>query len=118
MARKSFFSSDIKLTIHPIEWIKARWMGESAHRFRRDVKATALLTTPSSRPSTLTAGTTDPGDRETWLYRECDICFRPACEKHSTEIEGRIICDRCRRGLEAERQPLVPLDVERLSGPR
>jgi hypothetical protein len=59
----------------------------------------------------------DPNDRQTWLYRECDLCFRPACEKHSTKIEGRIICDRCRRGLEAE-QPLVPLDLDRLSGPR
>lgn len=39
----------------------------------------------------------DPRDRETWFYRECDLCLRPACEKHSSEIDGRIICDRCRR---------------------
>src|SRR5580704_6771195 len=39
----------------------------------------------------------DPRDQETWLYRERDVCFRPACEKHSTEVEGRIVCDRCRR---------------------
>ena len=22
----------------------------------------------------------DPRDRDTWLYRECDVCFKPACE--------------------------------------
>lgn len=46
----------------------------------------------------------DP-DRETWLYRECDVCFRPACEKHSVEINGKIICDRCRRDMEAAAAP-------------
>lgn len=57
-------------------------------------------------------------DRETWLYRECDICFRPACEKHSTEIAGRIICDRCRRAQEAERAPrLLDLGLDRLAPP-
>ena len=40
----------------------------------------------------------DPRDRETWVYRECDLCFRPACAKHSTESDGRIICDRSRDG--------------------
>jgi hypothetical protein len=39
----------------------------------------------------------DPRDRDTWVYRECDVCLKPACEKHSAEVEGRIICDRCRR---------------------
>jgi len=43
----------------------------------------------------------DPQDRETWVYRECDVCLRPACEKHSAEIEGRVVCDRCRREAEA-----------------
>ncbi len=33
----------------------------------------------------------DPKDRETWFYRECDVCFKPACEKHSSEVGGRII---------------------------
>jgi len=56
-----------------------------------------------------------PRDRETWLYRECDTCFRPACEKHSTEIDGRIICDRCRREMEAEQPPLLDLGLDRLS---
>jgi hypothetical protein len=48
----------------------------------------------------------DPRDRETWFYRECDLCFRPACEKHSSEISGKIICDRC--GREAEAQQKLP----------
>ena len=43
----------------------------------------------------------DPRDRNTWFYRECDVCHKPACEKHSAEVEGRIICDRCRREAEA-----------------
>src|SRR5438105_15308624 len=43
----------------------------------------------------------DPRDRDTWFYRECDVCHKPACEKHSEEEEGRIICDRCRREAEA-----------------
>ena len=55
----------------------------------------------------------DPRDRETWVYRECDCCFRPACEKHSTEIGGRIIGDRCRR--EMEEPPLLDLGIDRLS---
>jgi len=53
----------------------------------------------------------DPRDRESWVYRECDVCFRPVCEQHSTEVEGRIVCDRCRRekgmGLE-----LIPLEIK------
>jgi len=28
----------------------------------------------------------DPRDRDTWLYRECDVCLKPACEKHSAEV--------------------------------
>jgi len=58
----------------------------------------------------------DPRDRESWLYRECDLCFRPACTKHSTEIDGRIVCDRCRRSEQAA-APLLDLDVERLLPP-
>lgn len=50
----------------------------------------------------------DPQDQETWVYRECDRCFRPACAKHSEEIGGQIICDRCRREKDAEHPP-VPL---------
>jgi hypothetical protein len=46
----------------------------------------------------------DPKDRETWFYRECDICFRPACEKHSLEIEGRIVCERCQQEIAAKQQ--------------
>ena len=44
----------------------------------------------------------DPRDRDTWFYRECDVCLKPVCERHSTEEEGRIICDRCRREAEAK----------------
>jgi len=25
----------------------------------------------------------DPRDRDTWFYRECDVCLKAACEKHS-----------------------------------
>src|ERR1700733_9772401 len=46
----------------------------------------------------------DPKDRDTWFYWECDMCLKPACEKHSAEVEGRIICDRCRREVEAQQQ--------------
>jgi hypothetical protein len=54
----------------------------------------------------------DPRDRDTWFYRECDVCFKPACEEHSTEVEGRIICDRCRREAEAEHRPSGLFDLE------
>ena len=54
----------------------------------------------------------DPRDRDTWLYRECDVCFKPACEQHSTEVEGRIICDRCRREAEAEHRSSGLIDLE------
>jgi hypothetical protein len=59
----------------------------------------------------------DPRDRETWLYWECDSCFRPACEKHSTEIGGRIVCDRCQREMDAEQPPLLDLGSDRIKGP-
>lgn len=59
----------------------------------------------------------DPCDRETWEYRECDICFRPACEDHSIEIDGRINCDRCRREMEAEQTPWIDLGMDRISRP-
>ena len=31
----------------------------------------------------------DPRDRDTWFYRECEVCLKPACEEHSSEVEGR-----------------------------
>ena len=46
----------------------------------------------------------DPRDRDTWLYRECDVCLKPACQKHSSEQGDRIVCDRCRREAEAQQQ--------------
>jgi hypothetical protein len=53
----------------------------------------------------------DPRDRDTWFYRECDFCLRPACEKHSEEIDGRIICARCRREREAKLQTPELIDL-------
>jgi hypothetical protein len=54
----------------------------------------------------------DPRDRETWLYPECDRCLRPVCAKHASEIGGQVVCDRCRRELEAARQPeLIDLGI-------
>ena len=50
----------------------------------------------------------DPRDRDTWFYRECDLCLRPVCEKHSTEENGRIVCDRCSREREIA-SPSIPL---------
>lgn len=59
----------------------------------------------------------DPRDRETWQYRECDLGFRPACEKHSTEIDRRIVCDRCRKESEADEPPLLDLGTDRVNRP-
>lgn len=59
----------------------------------------------------------DPRDRDTWFYRECDVCFRPACEKHSVEVEGRIVCDRCRREAEVHWQSAGLIDLGFLHRP-
>ena len=61
----------------------------------------------------------DPQDRETWFYPECDRCLRPACEKHATEIDGQMICDRCRREIEVQqaREGLIGIGIERLTPP-
>ena len=56
----------------------------------------------------------EPRDRDTWLYRECDLCFRPACEKHAAEVEGRIICDRCRSEAEVQSRSAGLIDLELL----
>ena len=53
----------------------------------------------------------DPRDRDTWLYRECDVCLRPVCDQHSAEEEGRIVCDRCRKEAEAKQQSEGLLDL-------
>jgi hypothetical protein len=53
----------------------------------------------------------DPRDRDTWFYRECDVCFRPVCEKHSSEVGGQIICDRCRREAEAQQKSSELIDL-------
>ena len=53
----------------------------------------------------------DPRDRDTWLYPECDVCGRPACNKHSSEIEGRVVCDRCRREIEGQERPVRLIDL-------
>jgi hypothetical protein len=53
----------------------------------------------------------DPRDRDTWFYREYDVCFKPACEKHSSEVEDRIICDRGRRESNAQQRPSGLIDL-------
>jgi hypothetical protein len=62
----------------------------------------------------------DPRDRDTWLYPECDLCGRPACERHSSELGDRVVCDRCRPEAEARQPPapLIDLGIGRLAGPR
>jgi hypothetical protein len=57
----------------------------------------------------------DPADPSTWEYPECDVCFRPACAKHVTEIDGVYVCDRCRREQEATERSAVLIDVGALS---
>lgn len=53
----------------------------------------------------------DPGDRASWGYPECDICFRPVCEEHSSEIDGQVVCDRCRRERESQQAQSGLLDL-------
>src|SRR5579859_5974431 len=62
----------------------------------------------------------DPRDRDTWFYRECEVCLKPACEEHSSGIEGRIVCDRCRREAKAQ-QPspgLIDLGLRQRPEPK
>jgi hypothetical protein len=61
----------------------------------------------------------EPRDRDTWLHRECDLCLKPVCEEHSSEVEGRIICGRCRREAEAREGPprLIDLGTDSLRRP-
>jgi hypothetical protein len=53
----------------------------------------------------------DPRDRDNWFYPECDRCGRPACAHHSSEVGGRVVCDRCRREIEAQEPPAPLIDV-------
>ena len=53
----------------------------------------------------------DPRDRDTWFYRECEVCLKPACEEHLSGVEGRIICDRCLREAEAQQQSEGLIDL-------
>ncbi len=51
----------------------------------------------------------DPRDRDTWFYRECDVCFRPNHMKHSSKkLRVLLICDRCRREAEAQQRSADP----------
>lgn len=61
----------------------------------------------------------DARDRDTWLFRECDICLKPACPKHSTEEGDRIICDRCRREADGRHaaEGLIDLGLWKGRGP-
>jgi hypothetical protein len=52
----------------------------------------------------------DPRDRDTWFYQECDVCFRPVCDKHLSKESGQIVCDSCRREAEAH-QPSGLIDL-------
>jgi hypothetical protein len=55
----------------------------------------------------------DPRDRAAWVYPECDLCFRRVCDKHSVEIAGQIVCDRCRQERVSRRQPqLIDLSIK------
>jgi hypothetical protein len=53
----------------------------------------------------------DLRDRSTWIYPECDLCFRPVCEKHATEIGGQLVCDRCRNDMEALKVGRIELEL-------
>src|SRR5437763_16144388 len=53
----------------------------------------------------------DPRDRDTWFYRECEVCLKPACEEHSSGVADRIICDRCRREGEAQQRSAGLIDL-------
>lgn len=53
----------------------------------------------------------DSRDRDTWLYPECEVCGKPTCEKHSSEIGGKVVCDRCRREIEEREQPVPLIDL-------
>jgi hypothetical protein len=53
----------------------------------------------------------DLRDRETWIYPECDVCLRPACTEHTTEIAGRIICDRCLREMGPQPRQVELIDL-------
>jgi hypothetical protein len=56
----------------------------------------------------------DLKDRTTWIYPECDLCSRPVCEQHASEVDGQVVCGRCLENLEAERRlKIVHLDERR-----
>src|SRR5207247_2662826 len=56
-------------------------------------------------------------DRSKWSpkvkrrRRPCDVCLKPVCEKHSTEVDGQVVCDRCQREAEAKRQAAGLIDL-------
>jgi hypothetical protein len=58
----------------------------------------------------------DPRDRSTWLYPECDLCGTFACDKHSSQIGEKLVCDRCRK-MEAG-EPLIQLGLGPSQGGR
>jgi hypothetical protein len=51
----------------------------------------------------------DPRDRDTWLYPECEVCGRTACEEHSSWDGARVVCDRCRAGSGERASDLITL---------
>jgi hypothetical protein len=56
----------------------------------------------------------DPRDRDTWFYPECDHCFRPVCAEHSAAVKGQVVCDHCRKEMEAP--PLIDLGLRLKAG--
>jgi hypothetical protein len=55
----------------------------------------------------------DLKDKTTWIYPVCDLCSQHVCEDHASEIEGRLVCNRCQGQLEDGRR----LKVVRCDGP-
>ena len=45
------------------------------------------------------------------VLRECEVCLKPTCEEHSSEVEVQIICDRCRRESEVKQQSAGLIDL-------
>jgi hypothetical protein len=53
----------------------------------------------------------DPRDRDTWFYRECDVCLKPACEEHTSEIDDPSM----QRRMMVEPPSVTPVGVTRNS---
>jgi hypothetical protein len=55
----------------------------------------------------------DPADRSSWIYPECDYCFRPVCSEHSAvEGDGQVVCAVCHEHLAPSSAPLAATDLK------